>query len=75
MAGTPVVTIPMNGYKENSFIRFADSVEAFSRQINYLLDNPIDQDSDEYKEFVKTNTWDYKAEIIIKEFDRIGEKI
>lgn len=75
LAGTPVVTIPMNGYKENSFIRFADSVEAFSRQINYLLDNPIDQDSDEYKEFVKTNTWDYKAEIIIKEFDRIGEKI
>lgn len=71
LSGTPVVTIPVDGYEETPFIRFANSAKEFSAQIDYLLKNPIEIDSDEYIEFVKSNTWDNKAEIIIKAFDRI----
>jgi len=70
LAGTPVVTIPMDGYIENSFIRFANTIDEFSQQIDYLLNNPIDMDSDEYRDFVDDNTWDRKAEVIIEAINR-----
>jgi len=66
LAGVPVVTIPMNGYRENQFIRFASSVKEFSEQIDYLLTNPINRESPEYLEFVDNNTWSKKAKDIIK---------
>ncbi len=71
LAGTPVITIPMNGYSESKFIRFANNSTEFSEQIDFLLSNPIHKDDDEYMSFVENNTWDKKAEIIIKEFDKI----
>ena len=75
LCGIPVVTIPMDGYEENSFIRFADNIDSFSRQIDYLLEHPIDKASEEYRDFVHNNTWDCKAEIIIEAFEKIEENI
>lgn len=67
MTGIPVITVPIDGYEECPFIRFADDVEAFSRQIDYVLANPIDLNSDCFKEFVSLNTWKEKAKIIENE--------
>lgn len=66
MAGTPVVTIPMDGYEENEFIRFASTRDEFSNQIDYILDNPIDKDNSAYKAFVNANTWSEIANVIIE---------
>ena len=74
LAGTPVITIPMNGYEESLFIRFADSIDSFSKQIDYLLEHPIDKTSAEYCDFVHNNTWDCKAEIIIEAFEKVEDR-
>ena len=65
LAGTPVVTIHMNGYKETSFIRFATDIESFSMQIDKVSNESICSDV-EYKQFVQENTWDTKAKIILE---------
>ena len=57
LAGTPVVTIPMSGYNESSFIRFATTAKEFSTQINYTLMKGIGIDQEEYCSFCKENTW------------------
>lgn len=67
MAGIPVITVPVNGYEECSFIRFADDVEDFSKQIDYILANPIDINSEHFKDFITLNTWEAKAKIIENE--------
>lgn len=64
--GTPVVTIPMNGYKETSFIRFATDIESFSMQIDKASNKPICSDDVEYKQFIQENTWEAKAKIILE---------
>lgn len=66
LSGTPVVTIPMDGYEENEFIRFATTPDEFSEQIDYILANPINEGSESYRSFVNANTWQKKAEIILK---------
>lgn len=66
LAGTPVVTIPMDGYDENRFIRFANNTKEFCREIDYILAHPIEKDSEEYLSFVRNNTWENKAKIIIE---------
>lgn len=71
LAGIPVVTIPMDGYEENKFIRFASTYDEFSREIDFVLSNPIDLASGEYKAFCEENTWTNKANIIIKEFCKL----
>lgn len=71
LAGTPVVTIPMDGYEEHKFIRFASTYEEFSQEIDWVLSNPIDLDSIEYKTFCEENTWSNKAKIIINEFCKL----
>ncbi|OZM56413.1 hypothetical protein CIB95_11605 [Lottiidibacillus patelloidae] len=63
-AGTPVITIPMDGYQKNSFIRFAKNVQEFSDEINNLINNPIDKESEEYKNFLIENSWNHKAKVI-----------
>lgn len=68
LAGTPVVTIPMDGYDECDFIKFASNESEFSKQIDHLLSNPIDMDSDEYKTFCINNIWMKVAERIINTF-------
>lgn len=65
LSGVPVITVPMDGYDECEYIRFAQSVEDFSSQIDYVLSHPIDKDSDAYKNFVCDNTWSNKAKIIL----------
>lgn len=70
MAGTPVVTVPMTGYEESKYVRFADTVEDFSMQIDYLLENPIDKEDQEYNDFVKNNTWASIAKIIEYEISK-----
>ena len=66
LAGTPVVTIPMNGYEECSFIRFAKNESEFIKGIDYLLENPINPKSKEYVLFCKNNTWRTIAEKIVR---------
>lgn len=63
-SGTPVVTIPMSGYKESSFIKFARNLEEFNHYIDYLINNPIDKKEKDYLEFIQNNSWESKAEII-----------
>lgn len=63
-SGTPVVTIPMKGYDNNSFIRFAKNAESFSKEIDYLLQNPINVHSQDYIDFISKNSWEYKAKLI-----------
>ena len=66
LAGTPVVTIPMNGYEETSFIRFATDVESFSTQIDELSKILINPEDVEYKRFLAENTWVTKAKTIME---------
>lgn len=63
-AGTPVVSVPNSGYAENSFIRFATNASDFSSEIINFLNNPIDTEADEYKRFIKNNSWQSVAEKI-----------
>lgn len=70
LAGTPVVTVPMDGYDECEFIRFAKNAEEFSREIRYCVENVIDRESWEYKNFVENNTWSAKA----KQIDAVMKK-
>lgn len=59
-AGVPVITVPMTGYKQSSFIRFAEDVEEFSRAIDMLLEKPIDIKSEKYLSFVRDNSREHK---------------
>lgn len=65
-AGTPVVSIPVSGYEESSFIRFARSAQQFSEQID--LASKIDRKSSEYLEFVENNSWKKIGSTIIRCF-------
>lgn len=65
VSGTPVVTVPVDGYEESSFIRFAQTVQDFSREIDYLIATPIVKQSENYKKFVNGNTWAAKARVIL----------
>lgn len=65
LSGTPVVTVPVDGYNQSSFIRFASTVDEFSREIDYLMNHPIDRENKEYKDFVNNNTWSSKAKVIM----------
>lgn len=65
-AGTPVVSIPMSGYKECSFIKYATSYMEFSNKIDELMEYPIDTLSQEYQNFIKENSWDTKSDIICR---------
>lgn len=64
---TPVITIPMNGYKQNQYIRIANSATDFSRQIDFLMGNKPDFENDEFLEFIRENKWDSKAEMLVNE--------
>lgn len=68
ISGTPVVTIPMDGYEQNRFIRFAKDFNSFGQQIRDLYETPIDKNSEEYKLFVLDNSWDKKASLIDDSF-------
>lgn len=54
----------MAGYKSSKYIRFADSIIDFSKQIDYVVDNPINKRSVECRDFVKANSWELIASII-----------
>ena len=71
MSGTPVVTIPVDGYQEGQFIRFANTVEEFSERIDWIINNPISYDSEDYQKFATANSWFNIAQIIINSFDKI----
>lgn len=65
-SATPVITIPMDGYKESKFIKFARDAKEFSNLIDYLLINGIDTEDIEYAKFINENSWESKAQIINK---------
>lgn len=60
-AGTPVVSIPISGYSETEFIRFAKTDSSFADQIRYVISHPISKESADYKGFVQENSWEGKA--------------
>jgi glycosyltransferase involved in cell wall biosynthesis len=64
-AGTPVVSIPMSGYEENSFIKYATNYQEFSDNIDFLIKNPINRESIEYKDFLNDNSWEKKSQVIL----------
>lgn len=68
MSGTPVVSIPVDGYQEDKFIRFATSVKDFSEQIDFIINNPIEFSSSAYKDFANHNSWDHIAYTILNSF-------
>lgn len=70
MSGTPVVTIPVDGYQEGQFIRFANTVEEFSERIDWIINNPISYDSEDYQKFATANSWVNIAQIIINSFNK-----
>lgn len=69
LSGVPVVTIPMDGYDECEFIRFASNEDEFVKQIDYLFEHPINKESQEYLTFCFNNTWQQIAQRIIKTFE------
>ncbi|MGN0006941.1 MAG: glycosyltransferase [Alistipes sp.] len=71
MSGTPVVTIPVNGYQEGKFIRFANTVDEFSEQLDWIMNNPISYDSEDYKIFATANSWSHIADAIVKTINLI----
>lgn len=71
-AGTPVVTIPMDGYNQSSFIRFATDIESFCHEIEYIMSNPIDKESNDYLDFIHENSWSKKAKYIIEQFEALS---
>lgn len=75
LAGTPVVTVPVDGYDENEFIRFAKDVHSFSDQIEYIMKHRvIEENLKTYRAFVEENTWYKKAKIIISLFNESRER-
>lgn len=73
IAGTPVVTVPINGYQETEFIRFATDARSFSKEIINFSHISIDRDSEQYKNFVRENTWKTKALLISRLFEEIDD--
>lgn len=71
IAGTPVVTIPMDGYQQCEFIRFATDVESFTREIRKMISHPIDKKSESHVAFCLENSWERKAKLIIDSFKSI----
>ncbi|VTS24342.1 glycosyltransferase [Streptococcus porcinus] len=67
--GTPVVTIPIDGYKETDFIKFSRTIGEFAESIEQLTINGIDFSSTIYKDFVRDNSWERKASIINSSFE------
>lgn len=66
MCGTPAVTVPVSGYKECDFIRFAQDVEEFSSAFDELMKSGINTESVEYKEFCNQYSWQNIGRIIIE---------
>lgn len=60
-ARTPVVTIPVSGYTESDFLRFACDPATFGAQIRYAIAHPICKECIDYKNFVSENSWEGKA--------------
>lgn len=69
-AGVPVVSIPVSGYSETSFIRFAESCEEFSAAINQVPS--INYDDPSYEYFLEQNSWRRVARDIIERLDTGG---
>ncbi len=61
ICGTPVVTVPVNGYQQNKYIRFATSAESFSLEIDYLLHLGDITKVEGYQDFCNGNSWQYIA--------------
>jgi hypothetical protein len=66
---TPVITVPVSGYDECDFIKFATTADEFADIIDsYYMYFP-DFNSKTYKEFISKNSWDSIATTIIDCFN------
>lgn len=66
---TPVVTVPMDGYKESMFIKFARNEKEFLKEIDFFIEKEIDFNNKEYQSFVMENSWDAKASMLIEKLE------
>lgn len=73
-AGVPVITVPMEGYHPASFIRIAEDVDSFSKEMDFVIENPIDLHSEEYLSFIRDNSWENKAEKINSIFNDLQKE-
>ena len=71
---TPVVTIPISGFDENEYIRFAKTPEEFSLAIEDLYNNPPNFDSKLFDDFIDKNSWNSIATQIINQFELLVSK-
>lgn len=71
LAGTPVITIPMGGFSNSEFVRYATNIESFSKEIRYVIDHHIDKSSPQFLTFVLENSWAAKSNEVIREFNNI----
>ncbi len=69
LAGTPVVTIPMDGYSQSDYIKFATDVDGFCKEIDFFIDHSINTEDERFKDFIDQNTWKCKASKIIQLFN------
>jgi len=67
-AGTPVVTVPISGYIESEFIRFARTATEFSFHIDELRSRELNQHSEAYRSFVEHNSWSRIAKTLLHAF-------
>lgn len=74
LAGTPVVTVPVDGYKESEFILFARTAEGFSTALDSFPRNGIDLESPAYAQFTCENSWSAIAKRILEEFAKTSKK-
>lgn len=68
---TPVVTVPVSGYDESDFIRFARTPEEFEEQIRSINERRPRFDSDQYAQFVNKSSWDYIGKTIVSSLERL----
>lgn len=73
-AGVPVITVPMEGYLPASFIRIAEDVDSFSKEMDFVIGHPIDLHSEEYLSFIRDNSWEKKAEKINSIFNDLQKR-
>lgn len=68
---TPVVTVPMDGYVENSFIQFAENKKEFVDKIDIFMNHKVDFNTEEFHSFLKENSWKSKVNLLIEKLEEI----
>lgn len=69
LSGTPVVTVPVDGYRPSEYVLFATTPEEFSSALDLIPRTGIDMGSVEFGRFAAENSWQSVARKILLEFE------